>query len=272
MRDSKGKLYLLDFGAVKQVTNSPVGEKASTGIYSMGFAPPEQMAGGQVFPSTDLYALAVTIITLLTGKEASDLFDAYSNQWKWLQHVNVSPTLADVLDKMLLAAANQRFQSAQAVLDALEPKITQQPQSLPPQAPAETRISQPQPQSPARRQTQSIQSFSTIELLVGAGFSGIQGGLIAIAFYSLVKSPVIALVASGVILSILIFAQSRRWIEKFDLLIIPAISFAIIYFVPALHANLGIQLIIVYALAGGLVAIALTSLFRLIYRLLSLII
>ncbi len=268
MRDSKGKLYLLDFGAVKQVTNSPVGAAASTGIYSMGFAPPEQMAGGQVFPSTDLYALAVTIITLLTGKEASDLFDAYSNQWKWRSHVNVSPTLADVLDKMLLAAANQRFQSAQAVLDALEPQRTQQVQAQQ----AQTQIRTQPPQQPTQqRQTQSIQPFSTIELLAGAGFSGIQGGLIAIALYSLVKSPLITLVASGVILSILIFAQFRRWIEKFDLLIIPAISFAIIYFVPALHANLGIQLVIIYALAAGLVAIALTSLFRLIYRLLSLI-
>ncbi len=268
MRDSKGKLYLLDFGAVKQVTNSPtVSAGASTGIYSMGFAPPEQMAGGQVFPSTDLYALAVTIITLLTGKDATELFDAYTNQWKWRSHVSVNPQLADVLDKMLVAAANQRFQSAQAVLDALEPQRVQQVQ-------AQTQITQPppiQPQQPIQpHKPQSVHPFSTIELLAGAGFSGIQGGLIAIALYSLVKSPVFTLVASGVILTVLIFAQFRRWIEKFDLLIILAISFAIIYFVPALH-TIGIQLVIIYSLAAGLITIALTSLFRLIYRLLSLI-
>ncbi len=46
----------------------------------MGFAPPEQMAGGQIFPSTDLYALAVTTLTLLTGQEATKLFDTYRNQ------------------------------------------------------------------------------------------------------------------------------------------------------------------------------------------------
>jgi hypothetical protein len=186
-------------------------------------------------------------------------------------HVNINPQLADVLDKMLLAAANQRFQSAQAVLDALEPQRIEQVQAQQ----AQTQITQPPsipPQQPTqRRQTQSIQSFSTIELLVGAGFSGIEAGLIAIALSNLVKSSLIALVVSGAVLSILIYALSRRWIEKFDLLIIPVISFAIIYFVPALHANLGIQLIIIYSLAAGLVAIALTSLFRLIYRLLSLI-
>ncbi|MDZ4878964.1 MAG: hypothetical protein CLLPBCKN_008402 [Chroococcidiopsis cubana SAG 39.79] len=43
-------------------------QSASTGIYSMGFAPPEQVSGGEVYPSTDLYALAVTAVNLLTGK------------------------------------------------------------------------------------------------------------------------------------------------------------------------------------------------------------
>nr|WP_266887484.1 hypothetical protein [Trichormus azollae] len=54
MRRRDGRLFLLDFGAVKQVTNAPGGSTASTGIYSMGFAPREQMSGNQVFPSTDL--------------------------------------------------------------------------------------------------------------------------------------------------------------------------------------------------------------------------
>ncbi|MHC5831626.1 MAG: serine/threonine protein kinase, partial [Nostoc sp.] len=100
-----GKLFLLDFGAVKQVTNAALGSAASsTGIYSMGFAPPEQMARGQVFPSTDLYSLAVTLVTLLTNQEAIELFDAYSNQWKWRSQVSINPRLADILDKMLLPA------------------------------------------------------------------------------------------------------------------------------------------------------------------------
>lgn len=111
MRDRNGK-YLLDFGAVKQVTNAAAVVGSSTGIYSMGFAPPEQMAGGDVYPSTDLYALAVTSLMLLTGKEAAKLFDAYSNQWKWRSSVSVSNPLADVLDRILLGAPNQRFQSA----------------------------------------------------------------------------------------------------------------------------------------------------------------
>ncbi|AUB41392.1 Serine/threonine protein kinase [Nostoc flagelliforme CCNUN1] len=271
MRRRDGRLFLLDFGAVKQVTNVALGSAASsTGIYSMGFAPPEQMAGGQVFPSTDLYALAVTLITLLTNQEAVQLFDAYSNQWKWRMQVTVSPRLADILDKMLLPAANQRFQSAQEVLDALNSQAAQAPTqlnspsvTLPPQPPKAS-----SPVVPRRSPTQP--AFSTVELLGGAAFSGFEGALIAIALLSLVKSPIVTFGIASVILGILIFAQTRRWIEKFDLLIIPTITVAIIFFLPFLQGGLGIKVVVFLAVGAGLVAISLTAIFRLIYKLLSL--
>lgn len=278
MRRRDGRLFLLDFGAVKQVTNVALGSASSTGIYSMGFAPPEQMAGGQVFPSTDLYALAVTLITLLTNKEAVQLFDAYSNQWKWRIHVVqasptqviVNPRLADILDKMLLPAANQRFQSAQEVLDALNSQAVQAPTQL--NSPSVTLPPQPpkgsSPVVPRRSPTQPV--FSTVELLGGAAFSGFEGALIAIALFSLVKLPIVTFTGACVILGILIFAQTRRWIEKFDLLIIPTITFAIIFFLPFLQGGLGIQAVVILSVAAALVAISLTAIFRLIYKLLSL--
>ncbi|MCC5648527.1 serine/threonine protein kinase [Nostoc sp. XA013] len=270
MRRRDGRLFLLDFGAVKQVTNAALGAASSTGIYSMGFAPPEQMAGGQVFPSTDLYALAVTLITLLTNQEAIKLFDAYTNQWKWRMQVTINPRLADILDKMLLPAANQRFQSAQEVLDALnsQPLAATQLNSpsvtLPPQPPK----GGPNPVVPRRPPTQP--AFSTVELLGGAAFSGFEGALIAIALLSLVKSPIVTLSIAFVILGILIFAQTRRWIEKFDLLIIPTITVAIIFFLPFLQGGLGIKVVVFLAVGAGLIAISLTAIFRLIYKLLSL--
>jgi serine/threonine protein kinase len=275
MRRRDGRLFLLDFGAVKLVTTAPAGATtASTGIYSMGFAPPEQMAGRQVYPSTDLYALAVTALTLLTGQEATQLFDAYSNQWQWRTQVNVSPNLADVLDKMLLPAANQRFQSAQDVLDAL--LVSKKPQIIPPtQIPPKPQITtSPQaaghiPATPQRPPI--IPTFSTLQLLSGAAFSGFEGALIAIAFFSFLPNPIITLAVAALILGGLIFAQTRRWIEGKDLLIIPGISFALIFFIPLLRRGLNIQQVIILAFAAALVTIALTALFRLIYKLLSLI-
>ncbi|HYX13808.1 MAG TPA: serine/threonine-protein kinase [Nostoc sp.] len=270
MRRRDGRLFLLDFGAVKQVTNVALGSAASsTGIYSMGFAPPEQMAGGQVFPSTDLYALAVTILILLTNKEAIQLFDAYSNQWKWRTQVTVSPRLTDILDKMLLPAANQRFQSAQEVLDVLNSQAAQASTQL--NSPSVTLPPQPPSSSPVvPRRSPTQPAFSTVELLGGAAFSGFEGALIAIALFSLVKLPIVTFTIACVILGILIFAQTRRWIEKFDLLIIPTITFAIIFFLPFLQGGLGIQAVIILSVAAALVAISLTAVFRLIYKLLSL--
>ena len=253
MRDRNGKFYLLDFGAVKQVTSAGGTVSGSTGIYSMGFAPPEQVAGGEIYPSTDLYALAVTAVTLLTGKKPTELFDPSRNQWKWRSLATVSDKLANVLNKMLSIEPKQRFGSALEVMGALN-----LPHTSPPVAPRPL----PMPKHPKP-------SFSTLEILSGAAFSGFEGGLIAIAFYSLLSEPVISLGCSALILGGLIFAQSRRWIEKIDLSIIAGVTLVIIYLFPVLHSGLTIWVVTYLAIAAGLVAIALTALFKLIYKLLS---
>jgi serine/threonine-protein kinase len=236
MRHQDGRLFLLDFGAVKLIANP---SSTSTGIYSLGFAPPEQMQGGQVFPSTDLYALAVTSLILLTGKGTDQLFDSYNNQWQWRSLVTINTRLADILDKMLLPAANQRFQSAQEVLGAIQFTTPIQP------------------------------AFTTWELLVGAAFSGFEGALIAIAFFGLIKNPIMALAISMVILSGLIFAQTQRWLEQSQVLIIMSVSLAIIFFFPYLRNSYEIQQVIILAFAGALISITVTTLFRLIYKLIS---
>jgi len=118
MQHRDGRYYLLDFGAVRQATK---GGKRSTGIYSEGFAPPEQVAGGEVYPSTDLYALAVTCVTLLTGKQPADLYDSYHNAWRWRSHASqVTEPLASTLDRLLVSQPSGRYQSAKEVLAALQ--------------------------------------------------------------------------------------------------------------------------------------------------------
>ena len=137
MRTVDNQLYLLDFGAVKQVTGATSSTK-STGIYTTGYAPPEQVTGGQVFPASDLYSLAVTCIVLLTGQETTDLFDSYSNRWLWQNHITPQDqNLALVLDKLLSASPQDRYSSAQAVLEALKPEGTKTapPASAKPAAP-----------------------------------------------------------------------------------------------------------------------------------------
>jgi serine/threonine protein kinase len=281
MRDKNGRLYLLDFGAVKQVRTVVAAGAASgrsTGIYSMGFAPPEQMAGSQVYPSTDLYALAVTVITLLTGKDPSELYDSYNNELNWRQYApQVSNTLADVLDRMLLPTPNQRFQSAQDVLDALASPPTPVPQPLTPPPPPQsahssTALGSPNPpltSSPVSSTRLKRQPFSLLEMLSGAAFTGFEGALLYMALTSLLPSPGISIGLWGMLMGGLIFAQFRRTIEKFDFLIITGITLCLMFFIPALQPGIPLQTAAIVAVLAGAAAIAVTALFRLVYLLLS---
>jgi len=67
----------------------------------------------------------------------------------------------------------------------------------------------------------------------------------------------------------MIFVQSRRWIEKWDYVILSGISVALMVFLPVLRANSPLVTVLVLAGVGGLVAIAAASLFRLIFALLA---
>lgn len=120
MKTVDNQLFLLDFGAVKQVTGATANVAKSTGIYTTGYGPPEQITGGQVFPASDLYSLAVTCVVLLTGKETTELFDSYSNRWLWQTHATLKDSnLAAVLDRLLSASPQDRYGSAQDTLNAL---------------------------------------------------------------------------------------------------------------------------------------------------------
>ncbi|XFA72248.1 IMS domain-containing protein [Thermosynechococcaceae cyanobacterium Okahandja] len=116
------RLYLIDFGAVKQISQVTQVVKGSTRIYTEHYAAPEQARGERVFPSSDLYALAVTCLVLLTGKQPEDLFDPYHHRWRWQHYAHVSLQLEKVLERMLAINPNDRYQSAREVEEALKNK------------------------------------------------------------------------------------------------------------------------------------------------------
>lgn len=113
----QSQLYLIDFGAVKQFSGTQLTQKGHhTGIYTPYFAAPEQIRGERVSPSSDLYALAVTCLVLLTGKGPEALFDPYRNCWDWSGSATVSSNLQNVLEKMLKPLPSDRDESANEVL------------------------------------------------------------------------------------------------------------------------------------------------------------
>ncbi len=121
--------FLIDFGSVKQIAANAVLQfngQSDTAIGKQGYSPMEQMRQGKVSPASDLYALAVTALVLLTGKKPQKLYDVNQKSWDWRSHVTVSQNLATVLDRMLADRAGDRYQSAKQVREALkDPKLSQ---------------------------------------------------------------------------------------------------------------------------------------------------
>ncbi|QLE58843.1 serine/threonine-protein kinase [Nostoc sp. TCL26-01] len=142
LRNSDQLPVLIDFGGVKQVVAVVASQyyqpgvsaspPAATLLGKIGFAPPEQMQTGSVSPHSDLYALAVTALVLLTGKQPQELIDNYNLSWQWRREVSVSQMLGQVLDKMLAPRPGDRYQSAQQVLQALNPAPVSYPPTQPP--------------------------------------------------------------------------------------------------------------------------------------------
>ncbi|MGD1897049.1 MAG: protein kinase [Phormidesmis sp.] len=303
MQRQDGRLFLLDFGAVKEVT-APTGvQRGPTTICSPDYAPPEQIMNGTVDETSDLYALAATCVVLLTDKGSNELRDSISNRWRWQPHARVSTGRAARLDKVLQPNPASRFPTAKAVTEALSAgsvstqisgQISGQtsgspypPVATPPVKTSSTGSSQrpatprpvtsppltPQKASPPPKPVrQPPAPLSLARFLGNAAFSGAEGGLLAIAALSLVGTTLAGHATWLVMLAGLATLQFLRVIEGLDLAIIAGVTFAIVAFFRPLHAILGgsdIALIVVIALmaGGGMVAIAV--IFRLIFRLLS---
>jgi serine/threonine protein kinase len=128
--NNKTQPVLIDFGVVKEkltqffsASNLNQGNNLNNSHYSLqgsivgkiGYSPPEQLRLGQCYPSSDLYALGVCAIVLLTGRMPHLLIDE-SLKWRWQCYIKVSQSFANILDKMLAEKAGDRFQSANEII------------------------------------------------------------------------------------------------------------------------------------------------------------
>ncbi|MEM9806185.1 MAG: serine/threonine-protein kinase [Cyanobacteria bacterium P01_D01_bin.56] len=123
IRNSDGRYVLIDFGAVKQISNRLTDTNAritsTVGIGTQGYMPSEQSAGLPNF-SSDLYALGVTAIESLTGLPPHALQRDSHGEIMWTHKVpDLDPGLASVIEKMVRYDFNQRYSSASDVISAL---------------------------------------------------------------------------------------------------------------------------------------------------------
>jgi serine/threonine-protein kinase len=132
-RSSDSRIFLLDFGAVKDIT-LPLEPQQSANptkiIGTQGYMPPEQLEGHPNFTS-DLYALGKTAIYALTGQLPPDQGDSQTieldNDQTLPQEettintlIQISSRLSNILNRMVCYRYQDRYQSAIEVLTDLE--------------------------------------------------------------------------------------------------------------------------------------------------------
>jgi len=120
-----GQLVLIDFGAVREVTETYLQkceeDLTRTHVYSRGYTPIEQMQGRAV-PESDFFALGRTFVHLMTGQNPLDFStDAHTGQLLWQSKApQISPVLADLMDCLMAPFPGQRPKTPQLIQVALK--------------------------------------------------------------------------------------------------------------------------------------------------------
>ncbi|MEO1427588.1 MAG: protein kinase [Cyanobacteria bacterium J06632_19] len=163
MRREDGRIFMIDFGAVKQLESLMVnscGEivtNIKTVIGTPGYMPSEQKSGKPRFAS-DIYAVGMTAIAALTGVEPDELEeDPHTGEVIWLNQAQISSDLAKVITKMVRRHYSLRYSSATDALQALNSlqplipyvstpqAISSKPQKQPTSTPAVSKVLRQKP-------------------------------------------------------------------------------------------------------------------------------
>jgi serine/threonine-protein kinase len=133
MRHSRdSKIVLIDFGAVKEVSNQVANTYGQTSLTvavgSPGYMPSEQQSFKPHF-SSDIYAVGMVCMQALTGLNPRELpQDSHTGEFccaLFRERAPVSPGLAAILDKMVRYDYRQRYETATEALQALEQLLNQ---------------------------------------------------------------------------------------------------------------------------------------------------
>ena len=119
MIDRKSRAKLLDFGAVKTVTEG--GTPTETPIVKRGFSPPEMYSvKGKIGPWSDVYAYCATLFYILTGTAPEEPIDRAEEDTadENLSRV-ASPAQTAALLKGLAIQPDQRYRTAEEMTAAL---------------------------------------------------------------------------------------------------------------------------------------------------------
>jgi WD40 repeat protein/serine/threonine protein kinase len=113
-----GQLTLIDFGTVREVSQTVLEGRDSTVVYSDGYTAPEQIRG-RATPQSDFYALGRTFIHLLTQTHPNELpEDEQTHNLDWQAAApQIAPLLANLISDLADEAAIARPRNSQDLLD-----------------------------------------------------------------------------------------------------------------------------------------------------------
>ncbi len=188
-RYSDGKLVLIDFGAIKAISQTVITTSgyasATVAVGTVGYMAPEQ-AQGKPRPSSDIYSLGMIAIQALTGRQPRDLQeDVKTGEVAWQHLVEEDTPLIPIIQKMTRYLFRDRYDSALSVLSALQPTL---PTVITPQvlSPATEVLNQPvqtptqpptsPPTVPQNFTAQPAHSFNTM-LWINVVLSGVLLGV-----------------------------------------------------------------------------------------------
>jgi serine/threonine protein kinase len=123
-RSADGRLFLIDFGACRL----PDKTQAELTLGTPGYMPEEQVQG-QPQINSDLYALGMVMIQILTGIPPQDLDRiSISQEWDWQRYIPQSLMnlpLISIVDRMVRHDPQDRYATAQAALAELQTLMPQ---------------------------------------------------------------------------------------------------------------------------------------------------
>jgi serine/threonine protein kinase len=114
--DDRDRIHLIDFGAVQDRTRIEGVTFTVAGTY--GYTPMEQFSG-RVVPASDLYAVAATLVHLLTGISPANL-PQQELRIQFRDLVKVDRNFVRWLDRLLSPSPEHRYQTATEALEYLQ--------------------------------------------------------------------------------------------------------------------------------------------------------
>lgn len=121
-----GQLVLIDFGSVRQISNTYLAKIKLgnlTSIFSGGYTPQEQL-DGKATPQSDYFALGRTFVYLLTGKHPVELpIESQTGKLVWQDKApRISKPLANFIDELMAPFPGDRPQNTKVILRYLTTK------------------------------------------------------------------------------------------------------------------------------------------------------